>query len=71
MAADAESVRVAIGELHATDPRKAEVVTLHLWRGLPLPQVAERLGVSLPTVERDWRGAKAWLAVRLTNHPEP
>lgn len=60
-----EQVRLAIERLHTADARKAEVVTLHLWRGLPLPQIAERLEVSVPTVERDWRAAKAWLAVEL------
>jgi len=61
----AEQVQLALQRLHASDARKAEVVTLHLWRGLSLPQIADRLEVSLPTVERDWRAAKAWLASEL------
>ncbi|MFG0326168.1 MAG: ECF-type sigma factor [Phycisphaerales bacterium JB037] len=67
-AADAfeeDRVRQALEKLHEADARKAEVVTLHLWRGLPLPEVAERVEVSLPTAERDWRAAKAWLAAEL------
>ena len=30
--------------------------------GLQMKEVAESLGVSLATVERDWAFAKAWLA---------
>lgn len=51
--------------LHELHPRKSEVVTLHVIAGHPLPRVAELLGVSVPTVERDWRFAKAWLAKEL------
>ena len=43
------------------DPRKAEVVTLHMVCGWELGRVAEAVGVSLATVERDWRFAKAWI----------
>ena len=55
----------AVTRLEEQHPRKAEVVTLHVIAGWPMPRVAERLGVSLPTVERDWRFAKAWLASEL------
>jgi RNA polymerase sigma factor (TIGR02999 family) len=51
--------------LHDAYPRKAEVVSLHVLCGHPLPKVAEMIGVSLPTAERDWRFAKAWLTDRL------
>jgi RNA polymerase sigma factor (TIGR02999 family) len=47
--------------LHEQFPRKAEVVSLHVLCGHPLPKVAEMIGVSLPTAERDWRFARAWL----------
>ena len=32
-----------------------------IW-GLTMPEVAEALGISLATVERDWSFARAWLA---------
>lgn len=48
-------------------PRQAEVVSLHIFANNPLPQVAEMIGVSIPTVERDWRFAKAWLKDFLTS----
>ena len=33
--------------------------------GLTLPEIAKVLGVSLTTVEKEWRRARAWLAVEL------
>ena len=48
-------------QLSATLPRASEVVTLHVLEGLPQKEVAERLGISLSTVESDWRLARAWL----------
>lgn len=67
---DGESLRAidAVSDLHEIHPRKAEVVTLHVFTGHPLPRVASMLGVSVPTVERDWRFAKAWLAKELRDH---
>jgi len=42
-------------------PRASEVVTLHILEGLPQAEVAERLSISLTTVESDWRMARGWL----------
>lgn len=42
-------------------PRASEVVTLHVLEGLPQSEVAERLGISLSTLESDWRLARGWL----------
>lgn len=42
-------------------PRASEVVTLHVLEGLTQKEVAERLDISLATVESDWRFARAWL----------
>ncbi len=60
-----EATMKALQDLHGLDARKAEVVTLHVLCGMPLPKVAELVDASLPTVERDWRFAKNWLATRL------
>lgn len=51
----------ALEELAAFDPRKSEVVQLRYFGGLSLEETAEALGVSLMTVRRDWRAAKAWI----------
>ena len=42
--------------------RKARVVSLRYFAGLSMPEVAELLGISLATAERDWRFARAWIA---------
>ena len=51
----------ALAELAVLDSRKSEVVQLRYFGGLSLEETAEALGVSLMTVRRDWRAAKAWL----------
>jgi len=51
----------ALQELAALDARKSEVVQLRYFGGLSLEETADALGVSLMTVRRDWRAAKAWL----------
>jgi RNA polymerase sigma factor (sigma-70 family) len=43
------------------DERKSRVVELRYFGGLSLEETAEALGVSVPTVTRDWNTAKAWL----------
>jgi RNA polymerase sigma factor (TIGR02999 family) len=47
--------------LHERHPRKAEVATLHVLAGKSMPEVARMMDISLPTAERDWRFAKAWI----------
>jgi RNA polymerase sigma factor (TIGR02999 family) len=51
----------ALDELEQLDPRKSRVVELRYFGGLSLEETAEVLEVSLMTVRRDWRAAKAWL----------
>lgn len=51
----------ALKRLEKDDPRKAEVVMLKYFAGLEHEQIAQALGVSVPTVERDWRFARSWL----------
>lgn len=51
----------ALDELAKIDPRKSDVVQLRYFGGLTLEETAEVLQVSLMTVRRDWRAAKAWL----------
>jgi len=57
-----EELAEALKRLESLDPRKAEVVKMRVVWGLRVPEIAESLGVSASTVERDWRFAKAWLA---------
>jgi RNA polymerase sigma factor (TIGR02999 family) len=55
----------ALRQLEAKDSRKAEVVKLRFFAGLTAEQVAEALGVSLSTVEKDWAYARSWLRVAI------
>jgi RNA polymerase sigma factor (TIGR02999 family) len=52
----------ALERLAEFDQRKASVVELRHFGGLTAAETAEVLGVSVVTVERDWKVAKAWLA---------
>jgi RNA polymerase sigma factor (TIGR02999 family) len=61
----------ALGELAALDPRLCQVVELKYFAGLTIDEAAEALKVSTPTVERDWRVAKAWLHQRLSSSSAP
>jgi len=51
----------ALTDLTATDPRKGRIVELKFFGGLTTAEIAEHLGLSVATVERDWKFARAWL----------
>src|SRR5262245_58199624 len=51
----------ALDELAKLDERKCRVVELRYFGGLSIEETAEALGVSVPTVTRDWNTAKVWL----------
>ena len=51
----------ALAELREVCSRKHSVVTLRYVDGLTMEEVAEHLGVSLSTVEKDWKFSRAWL----------
>ena len=61
----------ALEELAAVDPRAARTVELRFFGGLSVEETAEVLGVSAPTVKRDWRTTRAWLYQRLSGGPLP
>ncbi|HXV76112.1 MAG TPA: sigma-70 family RNA polymerase sigma factor [Candidatus Polarisedimenticolaceae bacterium] len=54
-----------LDRLRASDERKSRTLELSLFGGLTQPEIAEALGVSLATVERDLRFARAWLRAEL------
>ena len=60
-AADLVALDEALDAFAAVDPRKARLVELRYFGGLTIEETAEALGVSAPTVERDWRTARIWL----------
>ncbi|MEM1206933.1 MAG: ECF-type sigma factor [Acidobacteriota bacterium] len=52
----------ALRDLESVDPRKCEALVLHYFGGMTASDIAEALGVSQRTVERDLRLARAWVA---------
>ena len=57
----------ALRSLAELDPQKAKIVELRYFGGLSIEETAEVMGVSVPTINRQWRTAKAWLYGQLTN----
>jgi len=61
----------ALTQLSALDPRKGRIVELRFFGGLTLEETGELLNLSVPTVERDWQLARAWLFKTLSASPSP
>ena len=59
----------ALQGLHTIDARKARVVELKFFGGLSMDEIAEVIGTSRTTVEREWRFARAWLYDALGGAP--
>ncbi|HLX07049.1 MAG TPA: sigma-70 family RNA polymerase sigma factor [Thermoanaerobaculia bacterium] len=51
----------ALRSLEALDPRKSRIVELRFFGGLTLEETAAVLGISVPTVVKETRLARAWL----------
>jgi RNA polymerase sigma factor (TIGR02999 family) len=51
----------ALLRLSSVDAEQGRIVEMHFFGGLTLEEVASVLGVSVPTVVRRWRMARAWL----------
>ncbi len=60
-AAELLALDEALEKLAQLDTRKARVVELRYFAGLSLEETADVLEVSVMTVRRDWRAARAWL----------
>ncbi len=59
----------ALVELEKADPRKAKVIDCRFFGGLSVEETASVLGVSVDTVMRDWKFAKAWLQREMRRAP--
>lgn len=55
----------ALDALERHSARQARIVQLRYFGGLSVPEVAEVLGMTPRTVDRDWSAAKAWLRAQL------
>lgn len=64
---DFDRVHGALERLRELSPRQAEVVTLRIFSGMTMEQVATVLGVSKRSAEGDWTVARAWLRRELAD----
>jgi RNA polymerase sigma factor (TIGR02999 family) len=55
----------ALDQLEKIDARQARIVEMRFIAGLSEEEIAAALGVSVRTVKREWRVARAWLYGRL------
>ena len=54
-------INEALEKLQTEDPERARVVVMKFFGGLTNQEVAEALGVTERTIERQWAFAKAWM----------
>lgn len=59
----------ALERLARVDERRSRILEQRYFGGLSLEEVAEALDVSLATVKRELRSARAWLAAELSSEP--
>jgi RNA polymerase sigma factor (TIGR02999 family) len=67
---DILAVHEALDRLAELNERQGQVMTLRYFGGLTVPEVAAALEVSVVTVERDWRLARAWIRGQLREGDE-
>lgn len=70
-AGDVLALHLALEEFERSHPRPARVVVLRYFAGLSMEELAEVLGISLASAERDWRFGRAWLAHALDGGTAP
>jgi RNA polymerase sigma factor (TIGR02999 family) len=58
----------ALDRLERAEPRAAKVVECRFYAGLSVEEVAQHLGVSEKTIQRDWILARAWLRREVARH---
>jgi RNA polymerase sigma-70 factor (ECF subfamily) len=66
---DVVALHEGLDELAALDERKSQVIVLRFFGGFTVSEVAEQLGVSVSTVESDFRLARAWLHQQISGGP--
>jgi len=65
-AVDLLALDEALNTLSEVDPQRGRIVELRFFGGLTLEETAHVMGISIPTVERGWRAARAWLQTELS-----
>ena len=57
----------ALKNLAIIDPRQCKIVEMKFFGGLTVAEIADVLQVSSDTIERDWKMARAWLHLEISN----
>lgn len=60
------AVNDALEKLEQIDKRRGQVAVMRFFAGLSVEEIAEALSISVETVTRDWRTARAWLRKELS-----
>jgi RNA polymerase sigma-70 factor, ECF subfamily len=61
----------ALQSLGQLDERQARIVEMKFFGGLSAPAIADVMGLSLATVDRDWAIARLWLRRQMDGSPVP
>lgn len=64
-------IDAALLRLEHVAPRQCRILEQRYFGGLSLEETAGALGISLATVKRELRSARAWLAIELGAGPQP
>jgi len=67
---DLLTIDEALEALAQLDDRQSRIVELRFFAEMTVEEIAHILGVSVSTVEREWRMARAWLSARLRERGE-
>lgn len=66
---DLLALNEALDRLERDDPRKGQIVMLRYFAGLSREETAEALGLTVRTIDREWRYIKTWLYTQMTAEP--
>lgn len=64
-AADLLALDDALTRLNQLDPDQSRIVELRYFGGLSVEETARVMGISAPTVKRNWKMAKLWLYTQI------
>jgi RNA polymerase sigma factor (TIGR02999 family) len=66
---DLLALNEALERLERDDPRKGQIVMLRYFAGLSREETADALGLTVRTIDREWRYIKTWLYTQITDQP--
>lgn len=67
----AYQLHVALEKLSARDAEQARIVEMRFFAGMTVAEIADELSVSVSTIEREWRMARAWIRAELAGEAAP